>query len=70
MGLYVSADHGRWVMREATSEEPFMGLAGSLLTSATPLFNEMNEVVGVTLGFEDRDVTLSLWEGEMDTSPR
>lgn len=59
--------HGRWVIRESTDEEPFVGLAGSILTSATPMFNEVNEVVGVTFGFEDRAVSLSLAEGEIAT---
>ncbi|NYI47027.1 hypothetical protein BJ993_004107 [Nocardioides aromaticivorans] len=62
--------HGRWVMRDSTHEVPFVGLAGSLLTSATPVFNEVNEVVGVTLTFEERAVRFCLWKGEIDTSPR
>ena len=70
MGQYVYDSHGRWVARKSTDEEPFVGLAGSRLTSATPVFNEVNEVVGVTLGFEGRELTLSLREGEINTSPR
>jgi hypothetical protein len=58
------------VLRASTNEEPFIRLVGLPLTSATPVFNEVNEVVGMTLAFEDRTVTLSLWEGEIDTSPR
>ena len=67
---YLYDFHGRWVMREATDEEPFVGLVGSRLTSATPVFNQVDEVVGVTLVHEHRTVTLSLWEGEIDTSVR
>jgi hypothetical protein len=68
MDQYTYDFHGRWVLRESTDEEPFKGLAGSLLTSATPVFNQVDEVVGVTLVFEDRGVSLRLWEGEINTS--
>lgn len=44
-----------WVLRESTDEEPFVGLVGSPLTSAVPVFNEVNEVVGVTLAFEAQE---------------
>jgi hypothetical protein len=59
---------GHWVMRRATGEAPFVRFAGSRLTSATPVFNQVDQVVGVALSFEVGDVTLSLREGEIDTS--
>jgi hypothetical protein len=70
MSRYTYDFHGRWVLRESTDEEPFLGLVGSLLTSATPEFDEVNDVVGVTLVFENREVALHLREGEINTSPR
>lgn len=68
MSQYLYDFHGRWVLRDATWEEPFTGLAGRLLTSTTPLWNEMDEIVGMTLTFETRNVSIRLWEGEIDTS--
>jgi hypothetical protein len=69
MSQYMYDSRGRWVLRDSTGEEPFIGLAGSSLTSATPVFNEVDEVVGVALGFENWEVTLTLREGEISTSP-
>jgi hypothetical protein len=37
-----------------------------MLTSATPMISEVNEVVGVTLVSECRKVTLRPGEGEID----
>lgn len=70
MRAFLHDAHGRWIMRESTAEEPFTGLAGSRLSSASPVFNEHDEVVGAILDFEDRELALSLWEGEIDTSRR
>ncbi len=70
MTQYLYEFHGKWVLRESTTEEPFAPLIGSALTSATPVFNEMNEVVGVSLQFEDQVLILVTRAGEIDTSAR
>lgn len=62
--------HGRWVIRDASAEAPFAEVVGARLTSAVPVFNEMNEVIGATLNFGERELSLRTWEGEIDTSPR
>lgn len=65
--------HGRWLMRDSSQEEPFVGLVGSLVSSATPTWNEVDEVdevVGVNLTFGDRALVLKVWGGEIDTTPR
>lgn len=60
--------HGRWLMRDSSHEEPFVGLLGSLASAASPTWNEVNEVVGVNLTFGDRALVLDVWGGEIDTS--
>lgn len=69
MRQYDYEAHGHWVRRDSTGEEPSIGLVGSLLTSVMPLLDEMAELVGVTLCFGERELTLRLWEGEINTSP-
>ena len=56
-------------MRDAASEEPFHGVVGATLTAAVPLFNEMDEIVGVTLTFGEQSVSIRTWAGDIDTSP-
>ena len=70
MGQYRYEHHGRWVIRDASAEAPFAEVVGARLTSAVPVFNEMNEVIGATLNFGERELWLRTWEGEIDTSPR
>jgi hypothetical protein len=62
--------HRRWVIRDAAGEEPFRDVVGSTLTSATPLSNEMDEVVVVALSFGEQSVSLSTWAGEINTGPQ
>jgi hypothetical protein len=61
LGQYAYNWHGRWVIRDAAGDEPFRDVVGSMLTSATPLFNEMDDVVGVALSFGERSMSLSTW---------
>lgn len=67
---YAYEFHGRWVIREASDEPPFAEVVGTRLTEATPLSNEVHEVVGVRLHFEGATVSLSTWAGEISTAPR
>ena len=70
LGSYAYKFHGRWVIRDASSEAPFAPVVGMRLTEATPLFNEVHEMVGVVLNFEGTIVSFSTWCGEISTAPR
>ena len=67
LGRYDYHFGGRWVVRDSTQEEPFVGLVGNLLNAATPEFNEVNEVTGMTLDFHQRKLGLMLVNGEITT---
>jgi hypothetical protein len=58
---------GRWVLRDASSERPFADAVGTRLTAWQPVFNEVQEVVGVCLAFGDVEVPLVLSGGEVAT---
>ena len=58
---------GRWVMRDAFDEPPFVGLRGARLESCESVRNEMGEQVGVTLRFDLGTVALNLADGEVAT---
>lgn len=70
LDAYRYRERGRWLVRDASREAPFVDLVGLPLSSAAPKDNEVGEVSGVTLTFGKRVVTLSQWRGEIDTSPR
>ncbi|GGB25732.1 hypothetical protein GCM10011492_14840 [Flexivirga endophytica] len=70
MSQYLYDDAGRWVLRDATGEVPFVGCVGEPLMRATPVRDEVNQTVGVSLMFETQEMTLVLWAGEIDTSAR
>jgi len=55
---YVMPDGGQWHSRDASSEAPFPALMGSRLLAGRPVFNQVNEVSGLTLTFESGAVTL------------
>ena len=67
---YDYGSDGRWVIRDASAETPFAEAVGRRLISALPSFNEVNEVTGTQLMFDDLELPLTLWEGEINTSPR
>ncbi len=56
--------------RDASTELPFVGAIEHTLTSAAPIFDEVDEVIGMRLTFGTYEFPLSTWEGEVDTSPR
>lgn len=60
-------DGGRWRLRDASDEEPFAAALGSPLTGWEPVYNEVDEVVGLTLIFEWLALPLSLFGGEVTT---
>lgn len=70
LGQYLYNEHGRWVIRDASTEEPFSAFVGKALTSVTPDLDEMGTVVGATLHFGMKTIRLQAWNGEIDTSPR
>ncbi len=44
IGQYLYDHDGRWVMRAATDEPPFVGLAGSRLVSATAMSTRLKKL--------------------------
>ena len=60
-------DGARWASRDASAEQPFINVIGKALDAWKPLFNEVNEVVGLDLTFGGTHVTLRTWEGELTT---
>lgn len=58
---------GRWVLRDASSEEPFTGLAGQRLESCAAIRNDVGELVGLSLSFDSQSVDLCVYEGELRT---
>lgn len=61
---YVMDGH-RWVLRSATNEEPFAGSVGGALTDWQPVLNDVQEVVGLRLWFDGRELVLRLRNGEL-----
>ena len=61
---------GRWLLRDASSEEPFAAVLGRRLVSTEPLFNDVDEVTGTLLRFDETELTLSVSEGELSAAPR
>lgn len=62
--------NGRWVLRDASAEDPFRSVVGRVLTSAEPIRNELGELIGVVLVFGSVTLRLSMWAGSLDTTPR
>lgn len=62
--------YGRWIIRDASAEEPFKDARGKRLTSAHALLDEVGEVTGTRLVFEGSECRLTSWEGEIDTTPQ
>jgi hypothetical protein len=58
---------GRWTLRDASSEEPFAGLVGLRLESCRGVRNEVGELVGLELTFDDQAIHLGMHEGELRT---
>jgi hypothetical protein len=57
----------RWVIRDATEEQPFQGFRGARLDGCESVRNEMGEQVGVTFVFDVGTVSLRLDDGEVAT---
>lgn len=65
---FVYADPaGRWVLRDASSEEPFTGLVGLRLESCAGIRNGVGELVGLSLSFDSQSIDLCVHEGELRT---
>jgi len=58
---------GRWVMRDAGAEGPFAHAMGVTLTDWQAVHNEVQEIVGLRLSFDGREVPLVVREGEVTT---
>jgi hypothetical protein len=58
---------GRWMLRDASSEEPFIGFVGQRLESCAAIRNEVGELVGLTLTFDSQSIKLSVQAGELRT---
>ena len=69
MNQYGYAEGGRWSIRDASQEMPFVGAVGRRLLAAEPITNEMQEAVGTGLTFEGKTaVRLVVANGEIGTS--
>ncbi|MEZ0579121.1 hypothetical protein [Nocardioides sp. MH1] len=66
-GYDYELDGGRWVLRDAALEPPFADVLGTKLTAWQPVFDEMNEVIGIRLVFGETEVPLILDGGEVTT---
>jgi hypothetical protein len=58
-------DGSRWVLRDATEEQPFQGFRGARLKSCESVRNERGEQVGVIFDFDVGTLSLRLDEGEV-----
>jgi hypothetical protein len=58
-------DGSRWVLRDASSEQPFATVIGRALVDWELILNEMDEAVGATIDFEGSSLVLEVWEGEI-----
>ena len=56
---------GRWLSRDASHELPFATVIATPLGGLALIRNELNELVGLTLEFENQTLTLRTWRGEV-----
>ena len=60
-------DGGRWLLRDASAERPFVSVVARRLVELQPILNDVDEVFGVRLEFDGHTLALRMWQGEITT---
>lgn len=58
---------GRWLPSDAGPEDPFADAMGATLTDWQAVHNDVQEIVGLRLSFNGREMPLVVREGEVTT---
>ena len=68
LAVYDYDDNGAsWVLRDASSEQPFATVLGRTLGDWELIRNEIGEAVGMTMDFDGSSLVLKTWGGEIKT---
>jgi hypothetical protein len=60
-------DGSRWLSRDASAEPPFASVMARRLSAVEPLYDDVDQLMGVKLDFEHQVLTLRTWQGEIET---